>query len=79
MKAFWFGDGGLEYTPQADDSPVQIALEGQDVLRFAGYSTTCQVLERLPQDETRSDDYEAAVLDTVSCEQRPRKPKAERE
>lgn len=64
-KWFSFLYGGLEYTRQADNSTVQLTLAGGDVLNFAGYSTTCQVLGRLAEGETQSDDYEAAVLDTV--------------
>ncbi|KAI3581763.1 heterokaryon incompatibility protein-domain-containing protein [Fusarium oxysporum f. sp. albedinis] len=61
-KTFWFERDWLKYTLQADKSQAQVILSDEDVLQFSGYSSDCQVLQRLPQNAVRSDKYEAAVL-----------------
>ncbi|KAJ3525198.1 hypothetical protein NM208_g9152 [Fusarium decemcellulare] len=63
-KWFWFRRGCFECSLQANKSPVGLTLNDDDVLRFTGYSASCQVADCVDGD-TRTDDYEAAVLETA--------------
>lgn len=65
-KWFWFGGSGLEYSLQADKSKVELALTSDDLLRFTGYSATCQVGAFVDEDDSQRDDYENAVIDTAA-------------
>lgn len=68
-KWFWFEEDGIHDSLQANKSPVELTLTDDDVLRFTGYSASCQVADCVDNDN-RTDNYEDAVLAVISWKSR---------